>query len=107
VGLIAATNWLHALSFGATHLAAIGYLQRHVPHHRSATAQSLLSALTTGVAMATMTALSGELYGRIGADVFWAMAAVALLGGVLAFTLLQAGPRRSTDLSDAPRPDRP
>ncbi|MBK8974867.1 MAG: 3-phenylpropionate MFS transporter [Planctomycetes bacterium] len=83
-GVLAATNWLHALSFGATHLAAIGHLQRHVPPAFSATAQSLLSALSTGVAMALSTALSGVLFARFGGGVFWAMAAIASCGAVIA-----------------------
>ncbi len=86
VGVLAATNWLHAFSFGATHLAAIGHLQRHVPQAFSSTAQSLLSAVTTGIAMALATSLSAVLFEHYAGGVFWAMGGIALatsLGAVL------------------------
>ena len=87
VHLLFAVNWLHALSFGATHLGVITFLAHAVPARFSATAQSLVSAVTTGVAMAVATSLSGWLYGSLGGDLFWVMAAIAGLGGVLAARL--------------------
>ena len=89
VAVLAATNWLHAFSFGATHLAAIGYLQRHVPQAFSSTAQSLLSAVTTGVAMALATSLAAVLFDRFAGGVHWAMGAIAVGTSLGAMLLLR------------------
>jgi len=56
---------LHALSFGATHLGALGFVARHAPAGQGATAQGHL-AIALGVAMAAATGLSGWLYGAFG-----------------------------------------
>lgn len=85
--VLTSTNWLHALSFGATHLAAVTYLQRHVVDARSATAQSLLSAVTNGGVMAASTALAGWLYARSPASAFGWMGALAVAGGVIALLI--------------------
>ena len=45
---------LHALSFGATHLGALGFVARHAPAGQGATAQGYL-AIAQGVAMAAAT----------------------------------------------------
>ncbi len=53
---------LHAASFGATHLGALGFVARHAPAGQGATAQGYL-AIAVGVTMAAATGLSGWLYG--------------------------------------------
>jgi PPP family 3-phenylpropionic acid transporter len=75
---------LHALSFGATHLGAIGFVARHAPHGQSATAQGYLS-IAQGAAMAAATGLSGWLYGAFGARAYAAMALAAVAGGVCGY----------------------
>jgi PPP family 3-phenylpropionic acid transporter len=75
---------LHAASFGATHLGALGFVARHAPHGQSATAQGYLS-IAQGAAMAAATGLSGWLYGAFGARAYAAMALAAIAGGVAGY----------------------
>lgn len=75
---------LHALSFGATHLGALGFVARHAPAGQGATAQGYL-AIALGVAMAAATAMSGWLYGAVGSRAYAAMALAAVAGGVCGY----------------------
>src|SRR5665213_3627207 len=75
---------LHAASFGATHLGALGFVMRHAPHGQSATAQGYLS-IAQGAAMAAATGLSGWLYGAFGVRAYAAMALAAVAGGVAGY----------------------
>jgi PPP family 3-phenylpropionic acid transporter len=75
---------LHAASFGATHLGALGFVARHAPAWRGATAQGYL-AIALGVAMAAATALSGWLYGAFGSRAYAAMALAAVAGGACGY----------------------
>lgn len=75
---------LHAASFGATHLGALGFVARHAPHGQSATAQGYLS-IAQGVAMAAATGVSGWLYGAFGARAYAAMALAAVAGGAAGY----------------------
>jgi PPP family 3-phenylpropionic acid transporter len=74
---------LHALTFGATHLGAIGFVARHAPAGQSATAQGYL-AIATGVVMAGAMGISGVLYERFGSLAYSAMALAAVAGGACA-----------------------
>jgi PPP family 3-phenylpropionic acid transporter len=71
---------LHAASFGATHLGALGFVARHAPAEQDATAQGYL-AIAVGVTMAAATGLSGWLYGSFGSRAYAAMALAAIAGG--------------------------
>jgi PPP family 3-phenylpropionic acid transporter len=71
---------LHAASFGATHLGALGFVARHAPVGQGATAQGYL-AIALGVTMAAATGLSGWLYGSFGSRAYLAMALMAIAGG--------------------------
>lgn len=82
----AALPWLqllHGLSFGATHLGALGFVARHAPHGQSATAQGYL-AIALGLMMAAMTGVSGLLYAAFGTSAYAAMALAAITGGACA-----------------------
>jgi PPP family 3-phenylpropionic acid transporter len=70
---------LHALSFGATHLGAIGFVSRAAPPHLAATAQGYL-AVALGLAMACSIAMSGVLYAAYGTAAYGAMALGAACG---------------------------
>lgn len=70
---------LHALSFGATHLGALGFLARAAPEHLGATAQGYL-AVVNGILMAGATVLAGWLYASYGGRAYAAMALMAALG---------------------------
>jgi PPP family 3-phenylpropionic acid transporter len=74
---------LHGLSFGATHLGAIGFVSRAAPAGRAATAQGSL-AVVLGGTMALSMGLSGVLYEAFGGLAYAAMALMAAAGGVLA-----------------------
>ncbi|MEP7032320.1 MAG: MFS transporter, partial [Pseudolabrys sp.] len=71
---------LHALSFGATHLGALGFVARHAPPGQAATAQGYL-AIAMGVVMAGAMGISGVLYDGYGSLAYIAMALAAVAGG--------------------------
>jgi PPP family 3-phenylpropionic acid transporter len=74
---------LHALTFGASHLGALGFIARTTPPKLGATAQGYL-AVALGLVMAASMALAGVLYARWGSLAYWAMALLAVAGGVCA-----------------------
>ncbi len=78
---------LHALSFGATHLGAMHYIHRTVPHEQAGTAQAVLTAMTGGIGMGAATLLAGVLYGPFGGASYLAMAAIAAAGLAAALVL--------------------
>ena len=78
---------LHAMSFGAAHLAAIHFLTHAVPEDRSATAQGLFSAVVAGLVMGTATLLCGPLYESLGGEGYAVMAGIAAIGTLAAMLL--------------------
>ena len=80
---------LHAMSFGAAHLAAIHFLTHAVPEDRAATAQGLYAAVVAGLVMGSLTLASGPLYRMLGGEAYGVMAVLALCGTVAAFLLRQ------------------
>jgi len=74
---------LHAFSFAATHLGSIAFLARAAPGGHGATAQGAFN-LVLGFVMAAAMALSGRLYETHGSRAYLAMAAAALVGGIMA-----------------------
>jgi PPP family 3-phenylpropionic acid transporter len=74
---------LHGLSFGATHLGAIGFVARAAPAGRAATAQGSL-AVVLGGTMALSMILSGWLYGNFGGQAYAGMALMAGVGSLCA-----------------------
>jgi MFS transporter, PPP family, 3-phenylpropionic acid transporter len=87
---------LHALSFGATHLGALGFVARVAPAGLGASAQGYL-AVALALVMAAAMGISGELDARWGSGAYWAMAALAALGGLvlLAGTFCDGGKERA------------
>lgn len=75
------------MTFGAAHLGAMTYLQRHVPAESSATGQALYSALGMGAALALMQPIAGWLYAKNGGGAFYAMAILAAVGFLFAVLL--------------------
>jgi MFS transporter, PPP family, 3-phenylpropionic acid transporter len=88
-GLLPLVQLLHALSFGATHLGALGFVARHAPRGQGATAQGYL-ALAIGTSMAAMTGLSGVLYGAYGSGAYAAMALAAVAGSIAGYKAIRA-----------------
>jgi PPP family 3-phenylpropionic acid transporter len=68
-------------------------LQRVIPHERAATAQALYSALGMGGPTGLLTFLSGQLYARMGGQVFFVMAGLCLLALTLVAPLRRAWAR--------------
>ncbi len=90
LAVIAAVQWLHALTFAATHLGAMHFLARAVPREHSATAQTLYAALGVGVLMGLAMIVSGEIYGALAGAAFHAMAVMSMLGGLAGLVLARS-----------------
>ena len=88
-----ATQWLHGLTFGAAHLAAMHHMLRTVPERMSASAQGLYSGFAIGLVMGLMMLVTGWLYAGYGGGAFYAMILLSAAGGAVALWL--AGLTRS------------
>lgn len=84
LGWMVVAQLLHALTFGALHLGAMAYLRLRVPTNRRAHAATLYSAAATGLAMGVGLPAAGLLYERFGGEAYWAMAACAATGTIIA-----------------------
>jgi PPP family 3-phenylpropionic acid transporter len=80
---------LHAMSFGAAHLAAIHFLTHAVPEDRAATAQGLYAAIVAGLVLGAVTVASGPLYRTFAGGAYGAMAVLALIGAACAYVLMR------------------
>jgi len=80
---------LHAMSFGAAHLAAIHFLTHAVPEDRAATAQGVYAAIVAGLVLGTVTLASGPLYRAFAGEAYAAMALLALIGAACAYRLMR------------------
>jgi PPP family 3-phenylpropionic acid transporter len=87
---------LHALTFAATYVGFLRFASEWVPDEHAAFAQALNSALSGGLVMAAMSALSGYFYAQMGAAGFAAMILPAIcgLGAALFLHRVQALPQR-------------
>ena len=81
-----AAQTLHALTFGAMHLAAIRALGG-LPPNLGARAQTLHASLGVGLASGLLMLASGPLYAQFGGTAFWAMSALCALGVVAGWRL--------------------
>lgn len=98
---------LHALTFGAAHLAAIYFLTHAVPEDRSATAQGLYAAVVAGLALGLATVASGSLYRLLGGQAYAAMALLALISVAAAGVLVTRWQGDLVVLPLEPHPQRP
>jgi PPP family 3-phenylpropionic acid transporter len=71
---------LHALSFAATHVAALRLVLREAPEEVAGLGQTLYAALAAGALIGIATLASGLLYESFGAGGYWVMAALAVVG---------------------------
>ena len=78
---------LHAMTFGAAHLAAIHFLTHAVPQDRSATAQGLYAAVVAGLVLGSVTVACGPLYEAYGGQAYFAMVGIASIGTTAAILL--------------------
>ena len=104
---------LHALSFGATHLATLAFVARVAPPGLGTTVQGYI-LVALGLVMAITMGLSGVLYGRYGGLAYGAMAVAAFAGGLCAVAAHRAvrvrrsasGAAATTDRPDTSKPAR-
>lgn len=94
--MLALVQMMHGLSFGISHLGAVGLIVRLAPGHVIATAQGYAVA-SNGAVMACTTMLTGALFASFGDGVYYMMAAQALAGAALVIPL-----RRRLDRSSVP-----
>lgn len=87
---------LHAGTIAAVHLGAMYYLSRTIPPRHAATGQAFYSAAVGGVGFGLVMLASGVLYGRFGADAYFAMAVLSALGTALAVLLARLVGRSPT-----------
>jgi PPP family 3-phenylpropionic acid transporter len=86
---VALVQPLHGLTFALFHLACMRVLARTVPPGFEGTAQALYATVGVGAASALLTLASGSLYGSLGPQAFWFMA--ALCAAALPLTLSLRG----------------
>ena len=84
---------LHGLTFGATHLGVVHAIQARVGPDQAASAQSLHSALSSGVMMGGAMALAGVLYAPLGGLSYLVMMGLAVIGGGLAVAAMKVTSR--------------
>ena len=87
IAVLFSVQWLHGLTFGAAHLAAMHHMLRTVPEHMSASAQSLYSGFAIGLVMGLTMLISGWLYAELGGGAFYAMIGLSAAGGLAAIWL--------------------
>jgi PPP family 3-phenylpropionic acid transporter len=80
---------LHALSFAATHLGAMKFLQAAVPKSAANFGQGLYVAIVSGLFMGLALLLAGPLYAALAGRAYLAMALLCAVGILLAFKLEQ------------------
>ena len=80
---------LHAMSFGAAHLAAIHFMTHAVPEDRAATAQGLYAAVVAGLVLGLVTIACGPLYRTFAGEAYAVMAVLALIGAGSAYVLMR------------------
>jgi MFS transporter, PPP family, 3-phenylpropionic acid transporter len=77
---IAALQLLHALTFGASHLGAMHFLSRAVPVSAAASAQSIYTAVSSGVGGGLVMVVAGMLYAACGGGAYLFMALLSAAG---------------------------
>jgi PPP family 3-phenylpropionic acid transporter len=95
--LILLSQTLHALTYGAFHMASILYMDRLAPAGAKNLSQALNNALTYGLGLMVGFFFNGYLYGATGSfGLFQASALIAMTGGLLFAAFTKASPRRIT-----------
>ncbi|CAN5250606.1 major facilitator superfamily domain-containing protein 6 [soil metagenome] len=85
IEVLAVVQLMHGLTFGITQVGTVALIVRSVPHNFIASAQGYMVA-TQGATTSLTMICSGLIYARIGEGVYYAMALMALGGGlVMAF----------------------
>lgn len=85
--LLMFTQMLHAASFALTFLVTLHFIREITPSELQASAQGFYGALGFAPLSGLVSLISGWLYGAAGGQAFFAMAAMAAVGTLLAFAL--------------------
>ena len=85
--LLLFTQVLHGASFGLTFLATLHFIREITPSELQASAQGFYAALGFAPLSGLVSLISGWLYGAAGGQAFFAMAAMATVGTLLALAL--------------------
>lgn len=80
---------LHALTFGATHVGAMLFVARAVPHKGTGCAQALYAVVAAGLGVGAVGLVSGPLYAAYGGQMYFLPAVLSLTGFVAGVTLLK------------------
>lgn len=96
-GFILAAQVLHALTYGAFHMASILYIDRLTPDNAKTFGQALNNAVTYGLGMMVGFFVSGFFFESIGAHALFVFSALTALAGGLIFAAgcLRRGPGAS------------
>lgn len=82
IEVLAVVQLMHGLTFGITQVGVVALIVRSVPHHVIASAQGYMVA-TQGATTSLTMICSGLIYARVGEGVYYAMAVMALAGGLV------------------------
>lgn len=94
--LIAASQLLHAFSFGLLHLATVQSMARCMPEEHQAFGQTLLSALVYGAGVGLGLALAGQAGGLFEArDLYLLAMGTAMVGFVISLAIFEIHPQPS------------
>jgi len=89
--LLASVQFLHAFTFGATHLGAMHFINRNTAPGLSGRAQGLYASVANGVVPGTAMLVAGRLYQGFGGLSFFGMSLVAVAGLAMALRLRKSG----------------
>jgi PPP family 3-phenylpropionic acid transporter len=82
LGILAVVQLAHALSFGLTQVGIMGLMLNHVPGHMMARGQGYLTACG-GIVAGLASVASGTIYEIWGQGIYYLMAVMAALGGLI------------------------
>lgn len=80
LALLVPLQGLHALTFGATHVGAMLFVARAVPHKGTGGAQAFYAVVAAGLGVGAVGLASGPLYAAYGGQMYFLPAALALIG---------------------------
>ncbi|WP_269716912.1 MFS transporter [Caulobacter sp. NIBR2454] len=89
VGVLFALQALHAMTFAATFMASLSLVERLSPPQSASAAQTLNSALSSGLMIGLATIASGPIFDRFGGHGYLAMALLAVIGVAGGMALLR------------------
>lgn len=88
---------LHALTYAGSYLASLGLVERLCPPRAISAGLLLNAALSNGILIGLIMLSGGSLYARFGAQAYWSMGLMALIGTVGALRVERPG-RKTTSL---------